>query len=304
MRVLVRILSAIAVLALLGAALFWIPPHVQTRRIAPPLPSRDELRGLLAVAGGPTRVRTLTIASQPSPRGTIGHTVFLAEWPDGRAFMLDAGMDHAAADDFAGMLKTMAGAGEAAFFGDVADQLGADLQRVQGVGFTHLHIDHTQGVGAFCKARGQGAAVYQTHWQIEEHNFNTREGAKIIADSCLEPRALAGDGGLLAVPGFPGLAVVALGGHTPDSTLFALAVQGRLWLFSGDTTNTKASLLNDVGKGFLYSYVLVPENTARTHELRQWLAKLDAEDDISVVVSHDLDDILANGPPAYVKARR
>jgi glyoxylase-like metal-dependent hydrolase (beta-lactamase superfamily II) len=117
-----------------------------------------------------------------------------------------------------------------------------------------------------------------------------------VGDSCLEARRLEGEG-LVPVEGFPGLGAVALGGHTPGSTLFAAAVDGQVWLFSGDTTNTKASLVDDVGKGFLYSFVMVPENTARTAELRRWLAALDARDDMSVIVSHDPEDAAASALP-------
>jgi glyoxylase-like metal-dependent hydrolase (beta-lactamase superfamily II) len=98
---------------------------------------------------------------------------------------------------------------------------------------------------------------------------------------------------------FPGLGIVELGGHTPGSTLFAVASENRLWLFSGDTTNSKADLLDNKGKGFLYSTILVPENTARTQALRSWLAGLDANHDVTVVVSHDLADIEASGMAQY-----
>jgi len=293
-----RFVMVAAGFVVLGLALILTPPHIQTRRIAPPLPDVSALRALAAPGDGPVSIEYLVNASQASPRGTLGHTVFLIRWADGRAFMIDAGMDRDAAAEFAELLQWMWGAEEGRFHGDVATQLGADVGSVQGVGFTHLHIDHTQGVDAFCAARGDGARVYQTPFQAEEHNFNTTEGAEIVAGSCLEARRLEGDE-LIPVAGFPGLGVVALGGHTPGSTLFAVALDGQLWLFSGDTTNTKAALLDDVDKPFLYSWVLVPENTARTAELRHWLAALDAEDDITVIVSHDLRDVAASGMPEY-----
>lgn len=302
MRLVVRILLAGLGLAVLALAALVVPAHVQTRRIAPPLPDLADFRALATEPDGPVQIEYLVNSSQTSPRGTLGHTVFLIRWADGRAFMIDAGMDRAAAAEFAELLKWMWGADDARFHGDVAAQLGDDIQSVRGVGFTHLHIDHTQGLGAFCAARGRGAAVHQTRWQAEEHNFNTTEGAQIVAGSCLEARTLGG-GPLIPVEGFPGLAVVALGGHTPGSTLFAAAVAGQVWLFSGDTTNTRAAITDDVDKPFLYSWVLVPENTARTRELRHWLAALDREDDVHVIVSHDLDDIVASDLTAYPTER-
>lgn len=298
LRTPLRVAAIAAGVLALAAAAFWGPPHLQTRAIAPPLPGVAELLALRDVPDGPMRVELLTVASQESPRGTLAHTAVLVHWADGRAFLIDAAMDRAGAEEFAELLKTISGAGEGRFRADVAEQLGPAIRDVRGVGFTHLHIDHTQGLGAFCAARGDGAAVYQTRWQAEEHNYNTTEGAAIVRGSCLAPRRLEGEG-VLPVEGFPGLGAVALGGHTPGSTLFAVAVDGHLWLFSGDTTNTKASLLGDVGKGFLYSWLLVPENTARTAELRRWLAGLDARDDTSVIVSHDAADAAASGLPAY-----
>lgn len=214
--------------------------------------------------------------------------------------MIDVGMDRAGAEEFARLLETLANADKGEFHGDVAEQLGPAVRDVRGVGFTHLHIDHTQGLGAFCAARGPGAAAYWTRWQAEEHNFNTTEGAAIVCGSCLEARVLEGDG-VLPVEGFPGLGAIALGGHTPGSTGFVVAVDGRLFVFSGDITNDKASIHADAGKGFLYSYVLVPENTARTAELRRWLAELDARDDTAVIVSHDAADATASGLPAYTR---
>lgn len=301
MRIVGGILIVVLGIVLLAAALLVVPAHVQTRRIAPPLPDTDDLLALLSEPDAPVRVEYLTIASQDASLGTLGHTVFLVRWADGRSFAIDAGMDRESAAEFAELLQMMWGAGEGHFHGDLGEQLGEDAANVAGVGFTHLHIDHTQGLGTFCAVRGPGAAVYQTRWQAEEHNFNTTEGAEIVETSCLERRPLVGQA-LLRSNDFPGLGVVALGGHTPGSTLFAVAAGGRLWLFSGDTTNTKASIRDDVGKPFLYSYVLVPENTARTSELRRWLAELDAREEFTVIVSHDLDDIRSSGLPAYTGA--
>jgi len=320
MRVFVRIVAAFACLLLLGLVILLAPPHWQIRRIAPPLPGAAELRVLAAEPDGPIAVEFLVTASQASPLGVLGHLVFVVRWADGRAFMIDAGMDRAEAAEFAELLKLIWGADDGRFHGDVAELLGDDLRQVRGVGFTHLHIDHSQGVVPFCAARGNVVArsdalagaedlardesaarvenvfVYQTRWQAEEHNFNTTEGASLVEASCLEPRTLSGDG-VMRIDGFPGLGVVALGGHTPGSTLFAVPVAGHLWLFSGDVTNTKAALLADVGKPFYYSHLAVPENTARTAELRQWLAALDARTDTTVIVSHDLPDIEASGLP-------
>ena len=298
MRLFLKIATGLVLLVGLLVTFFLIPPHLQVRGVEPMLPDEAQLRVILSVENGPTDVRYVNTSSQKLPGGKLGHAVFLIEWANGNLFMIDAGMDRATAIQFGTLMETALGAEEAVPHGTIAELLGDDTQRVVGVAFTHLHIDHTQGVVPFCEARGSGATVYQTSWQLELQNFNTEEGAAILADSCLRSANLGGEG-ILTIRDFPGLGIVGLGGHTPGSTLFAIAGGDRLWLLSGDTTNTKADLLSNTGKGFLYSYILVPEHTARTEALRLWLARLDANDDMTVVVSHDLADIEAGRMTEY-----
>ncbi len=298
MRLFLKIATVLVAIVLLLVAFFLVPPHLQVRDVEPPLPDDTQLRALLSVENGPVSIRYVNTSTQKLPVGKLGHAVFLVEWADGSLFMIDAGMDRDVALDFGKLMETALGAEPAASHGTIAELLGDDTQRVSGVAFTHLHIDHAQGVLAFCEARGPGASLYQTSWQAELHNFNTEEGAAIVAESCLGSGKLGGDE-ILTSEDFPGLGIVGLGGHTPGSTLFAIATDDKLWLLSGDTTNTKADLLSNTGKGFLYSYLLVPENTDRTEVLRLWLAGLDANDDMSLVVSHDLADIEASGMARY-----
>ena len=119
---------------------------------------------------------------------------------------------------------------------------------------------------------------------ISRDDGETWTSPRVVNDSLLDDR----DAG-----------IVALGGHTPGSTAFIVAARDRLWIFSGDTANRKANLLANRGKGFLYSYVLVPENTSRTEALRLWFSELDARPDITVIVSHDVDDVEASGMPRF-----
>jgi len=291
MKLLFGALAGLLVVASIAAAVVLVPPHLQIRAVEPALPSELELRALARVPDGPVRLRFINVAAQSIDRGELGHNVILVEWADGKIFMIDAAMDRQHAADFAELLGTMSNGGEASFAGSIDTLLGADLARVQGVGFTHLHIDHAQGIVPFCAARGTGVKLVQTSWQAEQHNLHTQESAELlaaqIAASCLERVPLAG-GELKRVSEFPGLGIAALGGHTPGSTLFAVSIDGHLWLFSGDTTNDLDSLLNNKGKGFVYSNLLVPENTERTEALRLWLSALHARPDVTVVVSHDL----------------
>ena len=293
-RWIVGIVSGLIGLALVALAVLLVPPHLQTRGIEPPLPTAHALRALADVENGPVSIQYLVNATQPAAGRNLSHTSIVIEWANGNLFIIDAGMTETAAADFAELIKTIGGGGDATFVGTIADQLGGDLSRVAGVGFTHLHIDHTQGLGTLCDARGTGAALLQTNLQRDQHNFNTTEGAEIVASSCLAPTPLTGET-ILTSDKFPGLGLVAIGGHTPGSTLFAAYVNNHLWLFSGDTTNSMLNLRSDTGKGFLYSNIFVPENTNRTGQLRVLLRDLDAEDDIDVVVSHDLEALVATG---------
>lgn len=297
LRWIIGIVSGLIGLAFVALAILLVPPHLQTRGIEPPLPTAQTLRALADVENGPVSIQYLVNATQPAAGRNLSHTSIVIEWANGNLFIIDAGMTEASAAEFAELIKTMGGGGEATYVGSIADQLGSDLPRVAGMGFTHLHIDHTQGLGTLCEARGPGAALLQTDLQRDQHNFNTTEGAEIVVGSCLEPAQLSGET-IRTSDKFPGLGLVAIGGHTPGSTLFAAYVNDHLWLFSGDTTNSMHDLRSDMGKGFLYSNIFVPENTNRTGELRVLLRDLDAEDDIDVVVSHDLEALVATGMTA------
>jgi len=298
MRLIFKIAMYILLAGFLYASFLLIPPHVQIRGVEPKIPQAEDVLALMTVPNGPVRVRFLNTSDQRSPDGTLVHSVFVIEWANGNLFMIDAGMDTSAAVAFGEFLESVTEAEPAVVNGIVSEMLANDLQRVNGVGFTHLHIDHSQGIVNFCAARGKGASVYQTQWQKELQNFNTEEGAAIISASCLDQKTLAGEG-VLTIDDYPGLGVIGVGGHTPGSTIFAIAMPDRVWLFAGDTTNRKANIDNNSGKGFIYSYLFVPENTNRTQALRIWLKELAEDSRISVVVSHDLDDIKDSGIAEY-----
>lgn len=279
-------------------AFILLPAHIQTRRIAPNLPSIENIANLRNNTDGPVRLSYVLTSSQQTSKGPLGHPVFIAEWADGRIFMIDAGMDKQGTQEFAALLKKIYGGEDAKFYGSVADILGPKTANVQGVGFTHLHIDHTQGIDNFCTSRDQDQNVavkgYLTKLQRNQHNFNTKKGANIVKNSCLRDGLLI-DSDIMGIEKFPGLSIIKLAGHTPGSTLFILPIDGHLWILSGDIAATKTHLLGNHGKGFLYSYILVPENTSQTAKLRQWLAKLDALDFASVIVSHDLNALQTSG---------
>jgi glyoxylase-like metal-dependent hydrolase (beta-lactamase superfamily II) len=306
MRVLGKLLLAVFLGFVLFLAIVLVPPHIQTRQIAPSLPNKSDILALGMAGDGPNQLSYILTANQDVPRygpnGKLGHSTFVAEWPNGDIFMVDTGMDKDGSDKFSALMKKIAKASDAQFNGPVSELLGAAAARIRGMGFTHLHIDHTQGLSSFCKAHDQNKhpdiLVFQTQSQQAKHNFNTKEGAEIVRTSCLTPGALL-DGPIKTSEAFPGLGIIPVGGHTPGSTIYIVPTPDHIWILSGDTTSTRDHLIHDRGKGFLYSYIMVPENTAQTKRLRHWLVELDKDENISVIVSHDAAALAQSGLPVF-----
>ncbi len=284
------VLLGLIVLMILGLTFYLLPAHLQIRTAHPPLPPAASLRTLTESADKPVRVSAILTSSQSGPVASIGHHSVVVEWADGRIFLIDAGMDEANSIEFGQLMETLMRSDPAEFHSGVFDALADRSARVKGVGFTHLHIDHVQGIEAAC-AGAPPFVVVQSVRQRKLHNLHTEEGAAIV-QRCPAAESVSADSPV-ELDGFPGLALLSLGGHTPGSTLFAVALGERILLFPGDITNSKQDLVDDAGKGFFYSYLVVPEDTDRTRELRAWLRALAEEPDMSVYVSHDLEDMSA-----------
>lgn len=283
-------LLVIVVSLLLFLAIILIPAHLQIRSVAPSLPTEQQLLTLKSVDGPISASYVLTSAQKINDERQIAHISILLEWASGKTFMLDAGMDQYEAMAFSDMLKSFdSNATDAITEGSIAEILGRDIHKISSIGFTHLHIDHTQGVKSLCKARGEGVVVLQSSYQANLHNFNTTEGADIIKNSCLQKQEFNGEE-LAHFESYPGLGAFTLGGHTPGSTLWVAALPDKILLFSGDITNDKNSIDHDQAKSRLYSTLMVPENVKRTAELRKWLLMLDKNENFSVIVAHDLQN--------------
>lgn len=295
------LLIAAPVLLVVAALVATIPAHLQIRGVRPPLPSFELLARALDVAGGPVAAAYVNTASQRGPIGTLGHPGVLLTWPDDRQFLIDTGMPPEEAVAFGRPMESLLGADPTATFGSVADQLGASVDAIKGMGFTHLHSDHTAGLPAICDAQASPAPVFQAPLQFNELNYTTRMGMESLDMASCERRKLAG-GEVMLLPGFPGLVAVSLGGHTPGSTLFAARVGQSYWLFSGDITNDKKSLLQDIPKHWAYSLFIVPEDTRRTARLRQYLADLEEIDGVTVLPAHDVE-VMARYLPAAAVTR-
>lgn len=296
-----KIIGGGFILIILALAAILIPAHMQVRGVEPALPSDAELLALTGSLEKPISLSYILTSFQELERGQISHISILVEWRNGKRFLIDTGMSEQGAKDFGMLLKKMdSSARTETILGTAPNILGPRVKDIAGVGFTHLHIDHVEGINEFCQARGQGAVVLQTPSQNTLHNFNTSESSELVANSCLQSADFqrTGNSNLYSSEQFPGMAAFELGGHTPGSTLWAVALGNKVLLFSGDTTNDKLSIDHDIPKQAVYSYFLVPENTDRTATLRKWLRKLDQSASFSVIVSHDLANTKAH-LPAY-----
>jgi glyoxylase-like metal-dependent hydrolase (beta-lactamase superfamily II) len=217
--------------------------------------------------------------------------------------LIDAGMRRDSALSFGKPMEWLGGAGPMTPQKSAAEALGADLPRVRGVLFTHLHSDHVDGVVALCQATATPAIdAFMTVAQAERPNYTTQPGLDLLDEATCVKRHLLGDAGALhPVRGFPGVAVIDAGGHTPGSQIVLARVataQGtRLLAFAGDTVNHHDGVRHDVPKPWAYRTFIVPESDERQHELRQLLASLEKDRGFTVLVSHDQASILASGLP-------
>jgi glyoxylase-like metal-dependent hydrolase (beta-lactamase superfamily II) len=316
-----RITLALLALVLAGVAFVGVGLWLAKRAIAaidPPLPSVEDILAFDERADLPVRVAWINTASQKMPRSAVldasldptpaspyvmSHPSFVLEWADGRMFLIDAGMDRESATAFGRPLEWVSGADPIEPLGSTAEQLGPALTRVRGIAFTHEHTDHTSGVAELCRLRTKPLALFQNPLQIEESNFTTRPGQKQIAEAgCLEPKPVE-SGPLKSVLGFSGLLFFAAAGHTPGSQVFVAHVRSgggvRTWIFTGDVVNQIDGVRQNIPKPALYSALVVPESTARLDVLRRFLAGLERDHGVGLLVSHDQLSIEASGISKY-----
>jgi len=281
------LLVVVLIAALLGKA------HWQVRQVRTPLPAVSEIRAMLAGPDQPVGIAVINTGTQRIPgTGILSYPAFALRWSDGRMLLIDVGMEREAAVEFGRFIERVTDAGPVVPHGSVGEQLGRAIEDVAGVAFTHLHEDHTGGLNSLCVDSGKEIPLFQTALQISRQNYTTAIGDEVIANAaCVRRTQLSTDGLLYTLPGFPGLAAFAAGGHTPGSTVYFAQVADTLWVLAGDITNTKIAITNNTPKPMLYSLLITPEATGRLEELRLWLAELDADEAISVLVSHDLQSI-------------
>ncbi|OUS03793.1 hypothetical protein A9Q81_06580 [Gammaproteobacteria bacterium 42_54_T18] len=276
--------------------------HWSIRQLITPIPSNEVLFDLLDVEGGPTSINYIVTASlQDRLRGEIVFPAFVLRWADGRRFVIDMGMDESGAKHFYEKMAWQYESDDIKVHGSVVQQLGAEASLVAGLGFTHLHEDHVQGVQRYCQPQSIKLPLFQTPQQAEERNYTTGFGAAFVEDAgCVSPQALIGAGPLYSVPGFPGLAAIPVAGHSPGSTVFVAAVEGTLWIVAGDISWTRESMLiNQPKQVSLFRSFIIPEDGSRLIELREWLAQLDSYDLVKVLLCHDGLALQVDGPSEF-----
>ena len=300
MKWLLYLLLGALLLSALAFAIVLLPAHLQIRSIEVSIPSTTELDSVLDTISAenyPGDIYFVNTARQSTMWGELGHLGVLLQWPDGKSFLIDTGMNAAEATAFGRPLERL-GAGPTETFGGLETQLGSALDNITGIGFTHLHPDHVASIARLCAAMTAPATIFQSAQQAGSHNLHTRAGQALVNESTCNQQQLE-SAVVKAVPGFPGLFAIAAGGHTPGSTLFITRLGSDTWIFAGDITNAMVDIYTNQGKGFMYSYLLIPEDTDLLADWRQWLKAQDARDGVNVLVAHDIRAFSASGLQAW-----
>ncbi len=317
-----RLVRAVAALLAFGVAIvaaLLLQAHIQIRGLDPELPALEAVRAQAELADLPIRVSTWNTASQVTPRKQVleasldpdpqapyvmSHAVFLLEWTDGRALLVDAGMDRAQARAFGRPIEWVGGE-PAVPHGGIAERLGPALAGFPlAIAFTHLHADHVGGVASLCSSLPPGTRtrLFQTSAQTDLVNFSTYSGrATLDRTDCLTRERLP-DEPLAALPGLPGAFVIRAAGHTPGSQIVGAWVREgsgvRGFLFAGDAANAIAGVRHDVPKPRSYRLFVVPESEGRLTRVRAFLR--DAEQaGLVVALAHDEHHLATTGIPVF-----
>lgn len=288
MKKLAYIITSILALVIIFATIVLLPAHIQIRTVHANIPTHEEIINLKnADTNNPQVVSFVTIAEQSKGDTTIGITSVLVTWAGGKQLLIDAGMDRQAAQAFGKQLELLMNAEPISTIGPIEEQLQDNVNNIEGIVLTHLHIDHTQGLTALCNAMTKPATIFQTVHQAREHNLHTKEGQQTIDNAQCERQELEA-GNIKAIEGFPGVYAIEAGGHTPGSTIYVVITAAQIWIFSGDLSNDFDSIKSNSGKGFMYSTFFIPENTALLEQWRLWLAAMDEMKGVTVLPAHDI----------------
>lgn len=312
--------GTVLLILLVLLAVFLLKTHLDLTQERTPLPRPEWVASRLddSQSQGPIAAYWINTAQQSTSRQTVvdsnsrtpgeesfvmGFPAFILEWADGRLLLIDAGMDESAARDFGAPLETLGLAGRMRPGLSVAESMGSETQRIRGVIFTHLHIDHVAGVGALCEKISDKAPVFMSDAQALRPNFLTSEGAGIVANaSCLEVNRSV-NAPMTPLSDFSGVWVIPAAGHTPGSQIIVARIgsgeAARDLVFVGDIVNAAQAIELNQGKPLLYRTVLVPEDEERQSSLRQFIATLQDQHDFQAIASHDQKALEASGLPEW-----
>jgi len=318
-RCLARVVSWLLAIGVGLAALLLLHAHIQIRGLDPELPSLEAVLAQADVADLPIRVSYWNTASQVTPRKQVleasldpdphapyvmSHAVFVLEWADRRALLLDAGMDREQAQSFGRPIEWVGGE-PVVPHGGIAERLGPALAgRPLAIAFTHLHTDHVGGIVSLCDVLPVGTRVrlFQTPAQMDLVNFTTYPArATLDRAGCLTRERLP-DAPLAPLPGFPGTFAIRAAGHTPGSQILGAWVREnsgvRGYLFAGDAANAIDGVRRDVPKPRTYQLFVVPESERRLTRVRAFLR--DAERaGLVIAIAHDERHLATTGIPVF-----
>lgn len=287
--------------------------HHQIDDLKPVLAGIDEIRASARVQNLPISIEWLETAWLPSQRSLVldadvdsasglayemTFPAFIVTWADGRRFVIDAGLAPAAAEEFSRTLTWLSDSGPLAYIGALSMLI--EPQTIDGLGFTHLHVDHTSGANDLCAA-GAEYTLYQTVEQFSLLNYLTFQQADQFAEMDCSMRLLLTpeDNLLREIQGFPGLYMTHVAGHTPGSQVFVVHVRQGLkretYILAGDLANHQDGVHYNISKPGWYSRWVVPESLPQLDLARRWLKHLDRQPDMTVLLSHDRQALLGSG---------
>jgi glyoxylase-like metal-dependent hydrolase (beta-lactamase superfamily II) len=307
----IRLLGAVGallVLLLLIIAAALALAHRGIRRESPPLPDFAALRAMADADDRPVRLRWINTASQLTPglddsadARRVVHAVFVLEWADGRVLLVDAGMDAEAARQFGRPMELLLGAEPVEVGRSVSAALGKARDQVAGIVFTHLHVDHTQGIALLCADGAPPLSVYMTPAQLERPNYTTRPGLNQVRDAPCGRIVPLPDTGIALLPELHGVGIVRVAGHTPGSQVVVAWVgkPARGYVLAGDVVFDMGQIRDDRPKPLAYRLLVTPESDEQLGKVRRWLHSLEIEESFSIIPSHDLGNIEAMGIPLF-----
>lgn len=299
MKFVAKLIGGLFLLLLLFALGNLLVAHVTIRQERPAMPDIADVLALAGEADRPVRLTYVNTSTQRDPDGSVLiHPVFVVEWSDGRTLLVDTGMDGEAALAFGVPAEWLLGSDPVVVHRTIDRALGDTRDRVAGLVFTHLHSDHTQGIGLLCDQSSKAIDVFMPPAQFDRPNYTTGMGLEPVEDAVCAKRLVIGDDGLARLPGFNGVGVVRAAGHTPGSQLIVLwvgEVNPRGYVLAGDVVFEFEQIERDTPKPLVYRLLITPEADGQLQIVRRYLRTLLREHGMTVIPSHDYAHLKATG---------